>query len=751
MPLETPRLNPDTKEQSTLYTRSFDDVPPGMSATEVDPTSSVSDEDEMIRAKGRRDNWLIQRAQTIFNNSTNYLDSNITNQWSKNLAYFRGEHAPGTAMRGLNFRRSRVFRPKTRTNVKAQEASIAQALFATKDQVDVKAQNPSQPQQNASAAIMGQLLDYRLENTIPWFLTAVGAFQDTKVYGVCISHQFWDYQQDTSVLPAFDQEGNAVMGDDGTGKQVAMGTEKTVVRADRPVCDLIAPENFRFDPMCDWRDPATSSPFLLYMQPIYASDALEMMQKQDTKTNSPAWRQYTLQQILGTRKQSFDRTRMAREGQHRIDPSQTAHEGQYTTLWAHLNIVKINGDDMAYWTLGTELILTEPMRLTDMYPHLKRGERPFRVGFSSIETHRNYPAGDVEQGSSLQEEINSIANQRLDNVMLVLNKRYFVRRGSMTDLDALIRNTPGGGVMMNDPEKDVKVVDTNDVTSSSYQEQDRLSAEFDSLVGNFSPAAPQNNEKQTPALGVAKMGNQSAGAIQDYSIRVFIETWVAPVLRQLARLEAMYETDEVILAIAADKAQLFQKFGVNQVTDSLLQQDLTIDVNVGIGNTDPQTRVQKLVYGLSNALGVPGMQPRVKATEVADEIFGALGYRDSTRFFMTEAEAAKAQEGKQPEIPPEIQVKMEELKIREKDNAMRDEREKQKIENELELGYATLAVNKGMKLEMLYTQLGIAKQKDQTHRDVAALAAINKTHEINTKRAVATAPKPPSTPAPTRH
>jgi hypothetical protein len=82
------------------------------------------------------------------------------------------------------------------------------------------------------------------------------------------------------------------------------------------------------------------------------------------------------------------------------------------------------------------------------------------------------------------------------------------------------------------------------------------------------------------------------------------------------------------------------------------------------------------------------------------------------------------------------------LDIRAEDNKMRNEREKEKMQNELELGYATLAVQKGVKLEALYTQLGIAKQKDKTHRDVAALTAINKSHEINIKRATATAPKP---------
>jgi hypothetical protein len=117
-------------------------------------------------------------------------------------------------------------------------------------------------------------------------------------------------------------------------------------------------------------------------------------------------RKYELGDILSTRKENADnRIRQAREGHMRIDPAQQT-QGDESTLvlvWAHLNITRVDHEDYAYWTMGTQLLLTEPVRLTEMYPHLRRGERPFRIGFSSVEAHRNYPAGDVEQGASLQE------------------------------------------------------------------------------------------------------------------------------------------------------------------------------------------------------------------------------------------------------------------------------------------------------------------------------------------------------------
>ena len=68
----------------------------------------------------------------------------------------------------------------------------------------------------------------------------------------------------------------------------------------------------------------------------------------------------------------------------------------------------------------------------------------------------------------LQEEANDLQNQRMDNVKLVLNKRWFAKRGKNVDLPALVRNVPGRVVLMDDPAADVVENNWPDVTSSSF-------------------------------------------------------------------------------------------------------------------------------------------------------------------------------------------------------------------------------------------------------------------------------------------
>ena len=695
--------------------------------TEYNQNETSAAQDEGPDTSEGSDTWLIEKAQQNYTTSTAYLDTNISNTWEKNLSHFRSEHAPGSNYTQANFKRSAIFRPKTRTNLKAQEASFATSTFGSQDLLVIEPEDPSDPVQVASAKITKTVLQYRMKKKMPWFLTVQGAYQNAKVYGVCFSHNYWNYQVDEHIKPAFNTMGVPETNDQGE----ALGFKDRVIRHDDLVCDLVAPENFRFDPMADWRDPVSSSPYIIYMKPIYVGDALEMMSTNDPKTGKPAWREHDMAAILATRRQSYDRTRQAREGARRVDPADENYGSENSIVWAHMNILRLNGEDYVYWTMGTEIVLVGLKRLRDTYPHLKVGERPFTMGYTSIETHRNYPAGDVELTSGLQEEINTLANQRMDNVKLVLNKRYFVRRGSQTDLDALIRNVPGGGVMMNDPEKDVQVVNTPDVTGSSYEEQDRLAAEMDDLGGGFSGSSMQNSN-----LGETKDATQrvdsKAAAVDDYGKTIFIQSWLNTTINQLVRLVQMYETDEVILSLAAKEAELYERFGVNDVTDQLLRQSLTVNVDVGVGNTDPMRRVEKLLMGVREVAQLPGMMERMKVDSISDEIFANLGYKSSIKFVMSKEEFAEAQKAKGEQPPPlEHQAKMRELDIREADNKMRNERESARMAQDKELGISSTDSKSRSKSESDNLSGNISRERMQHERDLEASKGGREMFKIN--------------------
>ena len=368
----------------------------------------------------------------------------------------------------------------------------------------------------------------------------------------------------------------------------------------------------------------------------------------------------------------YDSVRRKREGEERTDSKeQDTAVRAFDIVWVHENFIRWKGQDWVYYTLGTEVLISEPIERERVYLHAV-DERPFVIGYSQIETHRPFPAGVPELVDGLQTEANDIANQRLDNVKLVLNRRYYMRRGARVDVGSLTRNVPGSITQMEDINNDVRSEAPIDVTSSSYQEQDRINADYDELAGNFSTGSIGTARNLNETVGGMKMLREGSNEMTEYQLRVFSETWMEPVVRQLVRMEQAYETDRNILKIAGDKAKI-QEYGLSRVEDAMLQGNLQARVSAGWGATNPEKRIEKLRIGLGSIAELfPTLVQEADPREVVQEIFGALGYKDGERFFpslrdnqkdprVAELEAALAEaqkiiETKQLELDNKIQL-----------------------------------------------------------------------------------------------
>ena len=141
------------------------------------------------------DKW-IKIAREIYEGSTDYLNANLRYQWEKSLSLFNSNHPPGSKYNTAAYdKRSKFFRPKTRTAVRNLQAAMTVAFFTNEDVVNIAPANPNDQLQAAGAVVAQSIMQYRLTNTIPWFQTMTAALQDAAVQGVCISHQYWDWMQ----------------------------------------------------------------------------------------------------------------------------------------------------------------------------------------------------------------------------------------------------------------------------------------------------------------------------------------------------------------------------------------------------------------------------------------------------------------------------------------------------------------------------------------------------------------------------
>lgn len=603
-------------------------------ASPTTPIKSVMDE-----------SYAVQIARDSYQASTNWLNSGRRVKWTDSLRMLQGMHPTGSKYLGDDYRyRSKLFRPKTRSMVRKDEAHTAAAFFSNEDVVNITATDDDNKLQEASAELLKSVVQYRLTKTIPWFLTVMGARQDADTMGICVGKAYWKYAErfsHTESKPHLDPQTQMPIKDPVTGEVGSDDFDVYEKLQDHPWIDLVAPENIRFDPGADWRNPIATSPYLIELIPMYICDVRKKIEDGEfNKVSDSA--------LFGASDLDDDATRRARE-QGRVPGKD--HDSwkprPFDICWIRENIIRFDGQDMHYFTLGFGgELLTKPRPLSEVYLH---GIRPYVCGMVIPEAHKTYPTGKVEMIRDLQTETNDVMNLRLDNVKLALNPRQFIMGGQGIDPSDIRTFMPGKVVVLNGniPPRDAVEWDRPpEVTASAYQEQDRINLDFDELTGDFTNSSVQSSKEVYETFGSMQLMAGNASIISEYEMRVFSETFVEPMMRHLIKLEQAYETDPVVLALAGKSAQLFQRFGINDITDDLLQQELTVTVNVGMGATNPQMKLKNFLTATS-AIGQmfgPAASMGGNFEEVTKEVFSLCGYKDGQRFFMPGFDVHQAQQ-----------------------------------------------------------------------------------------------------------
>lgn len=628
------------------------------------------------------DPWL-DKAREAFEASTSFIDTNYRKNWEDSIAHFQSRHMQGSKYFSETYKyRSKMFRPKTRSTGRQLEAATAAAFFSQLDILSHEPEDDKDPLSLAGSALRQELINYRLsrKGQIPWFQVCVGAMQEVFIYGLVVSKQFWEYQE-REVQDEFGEQ------------------QKEKIK-DQPDIKLCPIENIRFDPASEWTDVVNTSPYFISMESMRIGEV-------KAKIKSGEWEKVEDKILMSARNQALDPIRQARSGEKEdeTDPHFSKALSDFDIVWVHENFLKEGLEDYHCYTLGTVAKLTKPRKLQEVYLH---GVRPFVAGTCMIQPHISVPDSPAHLSKSLNKEANEIANTRLDNVKLALHKRYLVKRGKQVDLQSLVRNAPASITLVNDVEGDVKPFEFNDVTSSSYAEQDRINNDMDDLMGSFSQGSVSTNRKLNETVGGMAMLRGSSNSMTQYVIRVFSETWVEKVLNQVDMLEQHYESNMDLLNLMGRRAGI-EKYGI-PISKEMLMAPSQIMVNIANSAMDPMVRLQAFtsamdMYAKFRQIMPPDMDPEpVKAY-----IFGLLGFRDASRFsvdsenpqlaqaMQTIQQLQQALEGKQMEM--ESKEKIETAKLmqsgEEIDKKLSAEIQIADQRNEVDLHIAEMSKNDG--------------------------------------------------------
>lgn len=601
---------------------------------------------------------LLQLARAAEDQSVIFINQHQRERWIRSMKAVKSEHHSGSKYLKEAYRnRSRVFRPKTRSALRKTMTAAANALFSTGDVIALSAVNESDDFHVASAALKQELLNYRLSrvsrrNGVRWFQTCMGALYNAETIGVCISKQTWKYRKE--VIPA-------------RGGQ----PERTIVMMDRPGVDLLKPENCFCDFNADWTDPAQTSPYFIIKYQMSPEDAWDMIQGQGGN-GAIEWMPdvdiETLRANGGGQDATAAGIRAARNDGR--DPSQQA-SGPFRQIWLREVFMRFEGRDLVFWTLDNLRLLSKPIPTVDAYPAFS-GERPIAMGVGALEPFVIYPQSKVDSLQPLQQEVNDQANLRLDHMKQVVAPPAKVLRGKRVDTQQVQRRSPNSYIML-DAMTDLEWANIPDLPQGAFVENNYMNADFDDLAGNFNGSSVQTNRSLNETVGGMRLLAGSADQIGQFDITVFVETWVEPVVWQLLKLEEMYESDATVLAIAGEKAKLFEKFGLDSVTDELLTRECHLTVKVGVGSSsEPQMELQKIIgaFGAASQILMPFIQggvikpPVPRTEEIVNVVFGKAGVADGAERFFSFIPDDK--DAPQPQAPQPDPAKMAELQLKSK-------------------------------------------------------------------------------------
>lgn len=621
-----------------------------------------------VEFKGPDGRDLLEIAAVAEQVSKRYQQQTLDRPLSRGYRAWKNQHAENSKYLGPAFKgRSRLFVPKTRAAVRKNLAGAASALFSTQDVVSITAQYEDDPVQLATAAVIKADMEYRLGRTslqsgMPWFLISMGGCLDGQLTGVTISKQYWQYEVvERSVEaqePLLDELGDPVFGPDGQPiLQIVQRAQKRVTR-DRPWVELIPIENVCIDPAAPWYDPIGLGAWYFCDYPMHITDVHAMMRSDGGKGGTTQWLEVD-DSTLTKGRMTDERAgnRRAREGgADRYEDAKAA--GELDIVWIRENFIRIDGVDWHFWSVGRFEYLSEPKPVDEVYPE-QGGERPYKMGVTQLDTHQVFPMTPVESWAPLQLEINDIANLRIDTLKRSIAPIAKVKRGRNVDLQQVLRRGQPETVIQVDAADDVTFESTPGVSGAAYTESSVTSTIFDELAGVFSTSSVQNSRSLNDTVGGMRLMAGASNAVSEFDLRIWVETWVEPVLRQVAHLIRYYESDEKILAIAASKAQVMTKYKLIPPLEAFDQTDLAIRVNVGTGATDPMHRLGKLKAAFEMLAPIqPILKEQgisLKGDQLVEEVMGAAGFRDGKRFF----EFGEPQQGGPPPEMIEVMKKLE--------------------------------------------------------------------------------------------
>jgi hypothetical protein len=547
---------------------------------------------------------FLKKAQKAWKISENYFDNNLKDIMAQRYKMYNSKHLASEKCSEEGNTRSNHYVPKSHEFVKNSVSQVVSAYFLNADLLYLNPESSEDVVACMSSEYFTYLLNKRLKSKNNWWLTFIQmTAQSGFIHNMSIAKVDWDVDKKESIAVP------------------------------------IMLERFRVDPHADPLDPVGSSAFLIHQTEMYVDD-LRAKQKED------GWLSVSVEDLqanfvskAGMAKEEVSDARFIDQ----IDPRRgsEAVDDELEKVFVNEVILRENGKYYVFFMLGTDKILTKIFTLKEIYPQ----GLPFVMAPIFPEEMKIYATSPLDHAYPAQRILNEMTNLSMDAAYDSVYGPLMVKSGRGIDVKR-VQKRGRDAVFEVKAMDDVSQFNRQTNTMPLKNEIPILMNNFDSVVGGLPNSTVSLEGGETTATG-QNMRYRSQSQVINMYLMNYNEKFIEPVLNLMIaceRINGLANEKEVSKVFRA--LNLMDKYtprliaakidpATFEIDKAFADAEMNLSVNVGMGATSPQMRVEQFLASL-NAIGSlaanPGLQNRIDLDEVDKEIMSLNGYKDYKRF-----------------------------------------------------------------------------------------------------------------------
>lgn len=502
--------------------------------------------------------------------------------------------------------RANLFIPYVYSIVETVVPRLVSTIFSSRPYIGIL---PVKEETVDNAKAMENLIDYQMTQKVGIVSVATSWIKEALIYGTSILKVGWDYEEDDVWV----DEPIAVLF--GT----PIGTRRVKKRQpvkDDPLVEHIDLWDFYVDPEARDIDDAQYCIHKVYRDFEY----LKNMEK------------------LGIYKNIDEVIKLKKGNKNELFEEIGGNQAFETGMSNRLSLIGLQNIDkptnkvelLEYWTDDRIIVVANRSVVIrneeNPYHHRKK---PFVRLVDVLVPHEFYGIGEIEPIEDLQYELNSLRNQRMDNINLIINRMWKVVRGADIDLKQLV-SRPGGIIEVDDMD-DIQELEIQDTTRASIENVIELvRRDMDNADGVYDYARGETTDRRETAT-TASILSQAANERFKLKVTLMEDMGIRRLGVLLVQLNQQYITTTKAIRILGEDGMNFKEVSPDEIRGQF-------DVMPLGSSIEPVTNKENRLTNYINLYNIMKDSPYINHPELLKKIFEAADIKDTKRLIIDNAE-----------------------------------------------------------------------------------------------------------------